>query len=108
MAILRFIYGGCFGICMDKAKQARIVMLRGVGFEQKEIAERLGVSQPTVHKYLKKMKLSAKERGAEIIFCEMFMHSPIDPDSIKAIAESKFRMEEKQYLEGQYSSVDYA
>ena len=75
---------------VNNTQKAMLVMLRGLGFSQKEVAEQLGKSQSTVHKYLRKIKQSAVDRGNEIVFLEMLLHGPIDSDSILAYGHRKF------------------
>ena len=84
---------------MNQTILAKIVMLRGVGYSQKEIAGNLGVSQPTIHNHLKKIRKQCDERGIDAVFCQMLLHSRIDPDSIIAIGEYKFKDAEERYEE---------
>lgn len=48
-----------------------IMKLRGLGFEQSEIADILGVSQPTVHNYLKDLKVRCLKESVDTVFFEM-------------------------------------
>lgn len=77
---------------------AQIVMLRGVGYSQNEIAGKLEVSQPTIHNHLKKIRKQCDERGTDAVFCQMLLHNSIDPDSIIAIGEYKFKYAEGRFL----------
>ncbi len=83
---------------VDNSQKAMLVMLRGLGFSQTEIAEQLGLSQSTVHKYLRNLKQSAVDRGNEIVFLEMLLHGPIDSDSIVAFGNRKFELSQERYL----------
>ena len=53
---------------LDDHMLAEIAKLRALGFSQKEIAERLGVSQTTVAYHLKKLKDMAQKRGEDETF----------------------------------------
>ena len=93
-----FINRMLFPNIMNLAVLAQIVMLRGVGYSQKEIAGNLGVSQPTIHNHLKKIRKQCDERGTHAVFCQMLLHSRIDPDSIIAIGQYKFKDAEKKFI----------
>ena len=86
---------------VNNSQKAMLVMLRGLGFSQTEIAEQLGLSQSTVHKYQWRIKQSAVDRGNEIVFLEMLLHGPIDSDSILAYGNRKFELQQERYLRAQ-------
>jgi predicted DNA-binding protein (UPF0251 family) len=83
---------------MNQTLLAQIVMLRGLGYSQNEIAGKLEVSQPTIHNHLKKIRKQCDERGTDAVFCQMLLHNRIDPDSIIAIGEYKFKDAEGRFL----------
>ena len=47
---------------------ARMILLRGVGYHQKEIAKELGVTPSAVGYQLNRLKKLTKEHGAEKVF----------------------------------------
>jgi len=53
---------------MDIAKMARMIMLRGVGYQQAEIAEELEVVPATISYQLKRLRKLAEEHGPKDIF----------------------------------------
>ena len=84
---------------MNNAKKAMLVMLRGLGFQQKEIADKLEVSQSSVHKYLRKIRERADNMGVERVFCDMLLANPrIDSESMVALGNEKFRQGEIAWL----------
>ena len=95
---------------VNNSQKAMLVMLRGLGFSQTEIAEQLGLSQSTVHKYQWKIKQSAVVRGNEIVFLEMLLHGPIDSDSILAYGNRKFELSQGRDLRArkQDDSLEWA
>ena len=48
-----------------------IMKLRGLGFEQSEIAKRLKISQATVHNKLQGLKKRCLDEGVDTVFFEM-------------------------------------
>tara|TARA_B100000965_G_scaffold115294_3_gene95113 strand:+ start:1787 stop:2077 length:291 start_codon:yes stop_codon:yes gene_type:complete len=75
---------------MNKAELAEMSMYRGLGYGQKEIGEKMGKSQSTVHKHLKKLRWRAKEEGPERVFFELLLYGPIDSDSLRAGGNTRF------------------
>ena len=53
---------------IDEEKIAQIAKLRALGYSQKEIADKLGISQTAVAYHLKKLKELAEEKGSDEIF----------------------------------------
>lgn len=50
---------------MDPRRAARIAQLRALGYNQKQIADQVGVSQQTVSRYLTGINEAAEESGNE-------------------------------------------
>lgn len=46
---------------ITKNQKFRIIMMRGLGYTQQEIADDLGISRKTVENRLKKLKIGAQE-----------------------------------------------
>jgi len=53
---------------MDIAKMARMIMLRGVGYQQAEIAEELEVVPATISYQLRRLRKLAEEHDPKDIF----------------------------------------
>ena len=53
---------------LDIAKIAKMIMLRGIGYQQAEIAEELEVSPATISYQLKRLRKLAKEHSPKDIF----------------------------------------
>ena len=47
---------------------ASLMILRGIGWSQKEIADTIGASQQVVAYHLKKLREESKEKGADDVF----------------------------------------
>ena len=78
---------------MDEAELALMSMYRGLGYGQKEIGEKMELSQSTVHKYLKKLRLRAEEKGPERVFFELLLYGRIDSESLRAGGNTRFERE---------------
>ena len=52
----------------DLNKMARMIMLRGLGYKQAEIAEELGVVHGTISYQLRRLRKLAEEYGPEDVF----------------------------------------
>ena len=50
---------------------ARIVMMRGLGFDQNEIARELGITQGAVSYNLKRLRKQAEKSGVEAAFIKV-------------------------------------
>ena len=53
---------------MDIAKMAKMIMLRGIGYQHAEIAEELGVSSATISYQLRRLRKLAEEHEPRDIF----------------------------------------
>ena len=53
---------------MDIAMMARMIMLRGLGYQQAEIAERLGVVPGTISYQLGRLRKLAEKHGLKDVF----------------------------------------
>ena len=82
-----------FRSLMNKAELAEMSMYRGLGYGQKEIGGKMGKSQSTVHKHLKKLRWRAKEEGPERVFFELLLYGPIDSESLRAGGNTRFERE---------------
>ena len=82
-----------FRYLMDEAELAEMSMYRGLGYGQKEIGEKMGKSQSTVHKHLKKLRWRAEEEGPERVFFELLLYGPIDSESLRAGGNTRFERE---------------
>ena len=78
---------------MDEAELALMSMYRGLGYGQKEIGEKMELSQSTVHKYLKKLRLRAEEEGPERVFFGLLLYGRIDSESLRAGGNTRFERE---------------
>jgi len=74
-------------------QKAKILQLRGLGYQQKEIAEILGLSQAQVAYHLQEFKKLAKEKGPDSVYLDIML-SGIGPEAMKFIS----RLEELRKL----------
>ncbi|RLI96100.1 MAG: hypothetical protein DRO92_00280 [Candidatus Altiarchaeales archaeon] len=68
----------------DEFLRAQIVMLRGLGYTQKEISEKLNVSQSAVSYTLRDVNKNAREDGDEATFTTIIT-SGFGPVIVKAL-----------------------
>ncbi|HDN83367.1 MAG TPA: sigma-70 family RNA polymerase sigma factor [Candidatus Altiarchaeales archaeon] len=64
--------------------RARVVMLRGLGYSQKEISEKTGLSQSAISYILSEIKKRALEEGDEATFVAI-MSSGYGPLIVRAM-----------------------
>ncbi len=67
-------------------QKARIVQLRGLGYQQKEIAEMLGLSQAQVAYHLQEFKRLSNEKGFDSVYLDIML-SGLGPEAMKFIAK---------------------
>jgi len=53
---------------MTEAMTAQMIMLRGVGFNQAKVAEKIGVTSGTISYQLSRLRKLAEEHGAKDVF----------------------------------------
>ncbi len=69
---------------IDEKKVSEIIMYRGLGYSQKEIAKRLGLSQTAVWYHLNEVNKKAREKGDSAVFLGSLMDGFL-PDIIEKI-----------------------
>lgn len=57
---------------LTKTQIQHIIMYRGLGYRQQEIANKINVSKRTIQKYLHKFKKETKENGINYVFWSYF------------------------------------
>lgn len=62
---------------MDRLGRLRVSVLRALGYDQKEIAGRLGISQHTVSYHLERFRRRAEEDTPEVTFYRLVL-APLD------------------------------
>ena len=63
---------------MDLGKVATIAKMRALGYSQREIAEEIGVSQPSVAYQLRKLKQRVKDRSRDEVLSKVLLGGFID------------------------------
>ena len=81
---------------VDRYGRLRVSVLRALGYDQKEIAGRLGVSQHTVSYHLERFRRRAEEETPEVTFYRLVL-APLDV-SIDAISTLHRIMAEKAHV----------
>ena len=71
---------------MDLGKVATIAKMRALGYRQREIAEEIGVSQPSVAYQLRKLKQSVKDRSRDEVLSKVLLGGFIDSLSGSVLA----------------------
>jgi len=71
---------------MDLGKVATIAKMRALGYSQREIAEEIGVSQPSVAYQLRKLKQRVKDRSRDEVLSKVLLGGFIDSLSGSALA----------------------
>ena len=71
---------------MDPGKVATIAKMRALGYSQREIAEEIGVSQPSVAYQLRKLKQRVKDRSRDEVLSKVLLGGFIDSLSGSALA----------------------
>ena len=71
---------------MEPGKLATIAKMRALGYSQREIAEEIGVSQPSVAYQLRKHKQRVKDRSRDEVLSKVLLGGFIDSLSGSALA----------------------
>ena len=71
---------------MDPGKVATIAKMRALGYSQREIADEIGVSQPSVAYQLRKLKQRVKDRSRDEVLSKVLLGGFIDSLSGSALA----------------------
>ena len=71
---------------MEPGKLATIAKMRALGYSQREIAEEIGVSQPSVAYQLRKLKQRGKDRSRDEVLSKVLLGGFIDSLSGSALA----------------------
>ena len=71
---------------MELKKLATIAKMRALGYSQREIAEEIGVSQPSVAYQLRKLKQRVKDRSRDEVLSKVLLGGFIDSLSGSALA----------------------
>ncbi len=71
---------------MDPGKLATIAKMRALGYSQREIADEIGVSQPSVAYQLRKLKQRVKGRSRDEVLSKVLLGGFIDSLSGTALA----------------------
>ena len=71
---------------MEPGKLATIAKMRALGYSQREIAEEIGVSQPSVAYQLRKLKQRVKARSRDEVLSKVLLGGFIDSLSGSALA----------------------
>ena len=71
---------------MDLGKVATIAKMRALGYSQREIAEEIDVSQPSVAYQLRKLKQRVKDRSRDEVLSKVLLGGFIDSLSGSALA----------------------
>ena len=71
---------------MEPSKLATIAKMRALGYSQREIAEEIGVSQPSVAYQLRKLKQRVKDRSRDEVLSKVLLGGFIDSLSGSALA----------------------
>ena len=71
---------------MDASKLATIAKMRALGYSQREIAEEIGVSQPSVAYQLRKLKRMSQKSSKDEVLSKVFLGGFVDSLSGSALA----------------------
>ena len=71
---------------MEPGKLATIAKMRALGYNQREIADEIGVSQPSVAYQLRKLKQGVKDRSRDEVLSKVLLGGFIDSLSGSALA----------------------
>ena len=92
---------------MDASKLATIAKMRALGYSQREIAEEIGVSQPSVAYQLRKLKLKAEGGSNDEVLSKVLLNGFLDSLSGSALLRFlQFSPEEEEVLEEGDDSED--
>ena len=67
-------------------QKAKIVQLRGLGYQQKEIARTLGLSQARVAYHLQELKKLSREKGPDSVYLDILV-SGFAPEIVKFLSK---------------------
>ena len=71
---------------MDASKLATIAKMRALGYSQREIADEIGVSQPSVAYQLRKLKRMSLKGSKDEVLSKVFLGGFVDSLSGSALA----------------------
>ena len=71
---------------MDASKLATIAKMRALGYSQREIADEIGVSQPTVAYQLRKLKQRVNNHSRDEVLSKVLLEGFVDSLSGSALA----------------------
>jgi len=71
---------------VEPGKLATIAKMRALGYSQREIADEIGVSQPSVAYQLRKLKQRVKDRSRDEVLSKVLLGGFIDSLSGSALA----------------------
>ena len=92
---------------MDASKLATIAKMRALGYSQREIADEIGVSQPSVAYHLRKLKGMAAEGLRDEVLSKVLLSGFLDSLSGSALLRFlQFSPEEGKALEKDDDSED--
>ena len=92
---------------MDASKLATIAKMRALGYSQREIADEIGVSQPSVAYHLRKLKGMAAEGLRDEVLSKVLVSGFLDSLSGSALLRFlQFSPEEEKALEKDDGSED--
>ena len=92
---------------MDASKLATIAKMRALGYNQREIADEIGVSQPSVAYHLRKLKGMAAESPRDEVLSKVLLSGFLDSLSGSALLRFlQFSPEEGKALEKDDDSED--
>ena len=92
---------------MDASKLATIAKMRALGYNQREIADEIGVSQPSVAYQLRKLKRMAAEGPRDEVLSKVLLGGFLDSLSGSALLRFlQFSPEEEKALEKDDGSED--
>ena len=92
---------------MDASKLAIIAKMRALGYSQREIADEIGVSQPSVAYQLRKLKRMAAEGPRDEVLSKVLLSGFLDSRSGSALLRVvQFSPEEEEALEKDDDSED--
>ena len=72
---------------MEPGKLATIAKMRALGYNQREIADEIGVSQPSVAYQLRKLKQRVKDRSRDEVLSKVLLGGFLDSLSGSALAK---------------------
>ena len=78
---------------LNQGQIQHIIMLHGLGYNQQEVANKIGYSRSTVAYYLHKFKKKAEENGIDDTFWSYF-----SIDSLSKAMYSRDRQERREFI----------